>query len=128
MIQILCIPLWIQTGGLLPPYYYISNQGQNDVERWKKAYNEITTDLPRINACGYGLVNESNVGTNASGWASVFSMVDGNTEAVFVTLYNNKATGGVPDFSKNNSQKKEFYHHLPLYLMVVYHAPMNYSY
>lgn len=30
-------------------------------------------------------------------------MVDGNTEAVFVTLYNNKATGGVPDFSKNNS-------------------------
>ena len=36
---------------------------QNDVERWKKAYNEITTDLPRINACGYGLVNESNVGS-----------------------------------------------------------------
>lgn len=64
---------------------------QNDVERWKKAYNEITTDLPRINACGYGLVNESNVGTNASGWASVFRWVDGNTEAVFVTLYNNKA-------------------------------------
>ena len=76
---------------------------KNDVERWRKAYNEITTDLPRINACGYGLVNESNVGTNASGWANVFSMVDGNTEAVFVTLYNDIATGGVPDFSKNNS-------------------------
>ena len=30
-------------------------------------------------------------------------MVDGNTEAVFVTLYNDIATGGVPDFSKNNS-------------------------
>lgn len=76
---------------------------KNDVERWRKAYNEITADLPRINACGYGLVNEGNAGTNASGWANVFSMVDGNTEAVFVTLYNDIATGGVPDFSKNNS-------------------------
>ncbi|MTS93406.1 RagB/SusD family nutrient uptake outer membrane protein, partial [Pseudoflavonifractor sp. BIOML-A4] len=76
---------------------------KNDVERWRKAYNEITADLPRINACGYGLANESNAGANASGWANVFSMVDGNTEAVFVTLYNDIATGGVPDFSKNNS-------------------------
>ena len=73
---------------------------KNDVERWRKAYNEITADLPRINACGYGLANESNAGANASGWANVFSMVDGNTEAVFVTLYNDIATGGVPDFSK----------------------------
>lgn len=76
---------------------------KNDVERWRKAYNEITADLPRINACGYGLANESNAGANASGWANVFSMVDGNIEAVFVTLYNDIATGGVPDFSKNNS-------------------------
>lgn len=45
---------------------------KNDVERWRKAYNEITADLPRINACGYGLANESNAGANASGWANVF--------------------------------------------------------
>lgn len=83
------------------------------MERWRKAYNEITADLPRINACGYGLVNEGNAGTNASGWANVFSMVDGNTEAVFVTLYNDIATGGVPDFSKITHGNMVFGHQMP---------------
>ena len=55
-----------------------------------------------INACGYGLAHESDPGVNASGWASMFSEVQGNTEAVFVTLYNTNTSSSAADFSKNN--------------------------
>lgn len=76
---------------------------QNDKTRWDEAYEDISNSISRINACGHGLMNESNPGTNASGWASMFSQVQDNTEAVFVTLYNTNTSSSQADFSKNNT-------------------------
>lgn len=73
----------------------------NDPDRWKLAYEEIKRSLDVLAAAGYGLANESNPGTNASGWASIFSQVP-STEAVFVTLYNT-LVAGTPDYRKNNT-------------------------
>ena len=75
---------------------------KNDVARWEQAYNNISESMAIINACGYGLAHESDPGVNASGWASMFSEVQGNTEAVFVTLYNTNTSSSAADFSKNN--------------------------
>lgn len=76
---------------------------KNDVTRWEKAYEVIGESIATLNACGHGLYNENNPGTNASGWASVFSTVTGNSEAVFVTLYNTLVSASSADFSKNNA-------------------------
>ena len=76
---------------------------KNDASRWKQAYEVISNSISTINACGYGLAYESNPGVNASGWASMFSGVEGNTEAVFVTLYNTNSSSSAADFSKNNT-------------------------
>ena len=76
---------------------------KNDIERWKKAYEDIGNSISRLNACGYGLLYENNPGVNASGWASMFSQVQDNTEAVFVTLYNTNTSSSQADFSKNNT-------------------------
>lgn len=73
----------------------------NDPGRWKQAYEDIERSIGVLTAAGYGLANESNPGTNASGWASIFSQVP-STEAVFVTLYNTLQSG-VPDYRKNNT-------------------------
>ena len=74
----------------------------NDVSRWERAYEEIKESMATIDACGYGLAYENNPGVNASNWAAMFCEVD-NPEAVFVTLYNTIASGGTPDYSRNNS-------------------------
>ncbi|WP_300503667.1 RagB/SusD family nutrient uptake outer membrane protein [uncultured Duncaniella sp.] len=76
----------------------------NDPARWTAAYNFFKEAIPEINKCGNYLAYEGNPGTNASNWAKMF--VDGasepNPEAIFVALYNNIATGGTPDYAKNN--------------------------
>lgn len=74
----------------------------NDVTRWERAYDEIKKSMATIDACGYGLAYEKEPGVNASNWAAMFCEVD-NPEAVFVTLYNTIASGGNPDYSRNNS-------------------------
>lgn len=76
---------------------------KNDIERWKQAYEDISNSISRLNACGHGLLNESNPGTNASGWAGMFAQVQDNKEAVFVTLYNTNTSSSQADFSKNNT-------------------------
>lgn len=76
----------------------------NDKTRWTAAYNFIKESIPMINRCGNYLAYEGNPGTNASNWAKMFT--DGasepNPEAIFMALYNNIATGGTPDYAKNN--------------------------
>lgn len=74
----------------------------NDVARWENAYKAIEESLPVLSSCGYDLAYESEPGTNASNWANMFVQVN-NPEAVFVTLYNTIASGGNPDYSRNNS-------------------------
>lgn len=74
----------------------------NDVTRWQEAYETMQDDLSRINACGYGLANETAT-ENAANWAGIFSTTSINPEAVFVTLYNNITTG---DSQKNNSWER----------------------
>lgn len=76
---------------------------KNDKARWEQAYEDINKSISVLNACGYGLQNENTPGANASGWASMFSQVDGNKEAVFVTLYNTNVSASQADFSKNNT-------------------------
>ncbi|WP_289388274.1 RagB/SusD family nutrient uptake outer membrane protein [uncultured Duncaniella sp.] len=75
---------------------------ENKEERWQHAYETMKADLPIIESCGYGLAYENNPGTNASNWAKMFVEDGVNKEAVFVVLYNNKASGGVPDLHHNN--------------------------
>lgn len=74
----------------------------NDVARWENAYKAIGESLSVLSACGYGLAYENEPGTNASSWANMFVQVS-NPEAVFVTLYNTIASGGTPDYSRNNA-------------------------
>ncbi len=77
----------------------------DDKSRWENAYNAMTEALPVINSCGYGLANES-AEANAANWANIFTRLDRNPEAVFVTLYNNikkPETSGTADNSKNNN-------------------------
>lgn len=74
----------------------------NDPTRWENAYNVIKESISVLERCGYGLAYESDPGTNASNWAKMFND-DQNKEAVFVTLYNNLATGLTPDYAYNNN-------------------------
>ncbi len=77
----------------------------NDQERWNNAYKEMTEDYNRIVNCGYGLYNAgSNV--NGSTFAHMFAVLDGNTEAVFVTRFNNYVGTG-EDAQKNNTWERQ---------------------
>lgn len=72
----------------------------NDVARWKSAYEAIKSSIPVLNACGYDLftqVGKENV--NGSDFAAMFATIYPNPEAVFVSLCNT-ATGD--DEKKNN--------------------------
>ena len=74
----------------------------NDKQRWLDAYNFFTEAIPKINACGNYLAYEGNPGVNASNWAKMFVEDTQNPEAIYVALYNEIATGGTPDYAKNN--------------------------
>jgi hypothetical protein len=56
----------------------------NDESRWTNAYNEMKADLPKIQACGYGLYNAGN-DVNGSAFAQIFTTVK-SPENVFVTV------------------------------------------
>ncbi len=71
---------------------------ENKAERWTNAYNEMTADLAKINALGYGLY-QSSANVNGSDFAAMFSQSGFNPEALFVTLYNTFQSG---DTQKNN--------------------------
>ncbi len=75
----------------------------NDLSRWKAAYEYIKNSVPVMTQCGYGLYGEGNPGINASTWANMFVTTNVNPEAVFVSIYNNIASGGTPDYSRNNN-------------------------
>ena len=74
----------------------------NDPDRWTEAYTEMSQDLPKINACGYGLY-QTGTNINGSDFAKMFLTSSRNPEAVFVTLYNNVANDDGLDNQKNNS-------------------------
>lgn len=74
---------------------------QNDVERWKNAYEVIKNSISVINSCGYRLHETSN-NVNASDFAQLFSTTNSN-EAVFVTLFNVVKSG---DGQKNNNWER----------------------
>ncbi len=79
-----------------------------DPERFKEAYEEMSTDLHIIDACGYGLYGEGNPGTNASTFAEMFANVNKNPEAVFVTLYNTLVDfSGYADNVKHNRWERD---------------------
>lgn len=73
----------------------------NDTQRWKDAYEFYVKALPRINKCGNDLAYAGDPGVNADHWAKMF-IDDNSKEAVFVALFNEIATGGTPDYSRNN--------------------------
>lgn len=75
---------------------------KNDETRWQQAYDDIKASLAVLDACGNGLQNENSIGQNAGGWAKMFSDVEGNKEAVMITLYNTVASTSAADYSKNN--------------------------
>lgn len=76
----------------------------NDESRWEAAYEAMKTDLPLIEACGYGLYTDTS-NPNGKDFASMFLQAGANPEAVFVTLYNNKEGDGL-DTQKNNSWER----------------------
>ncbi len=80
----------------------------NDESRWQSAYNTMRAEKDSIDACGYHLFQTtSNV--NGSDFALQFLQSGSNPEAVFVTLYNTKATGeggGLGDQDKNSSWER----------------------
>lgn len=80
----------------------------NDVSRWKNAYTTMKAEKDSIDACGYHLFKTAN-NVNGSDFALQFLQSGSNPEAVFVTLYNNKATsegGGLGDQDKNSSWER----------------------
>ena len=77
----------------------------NDQSRWQTAYEEMSKDLEVIDACGYGLYKSSN-NVNGSDFAMQFLVPAKNTEAVFVTLFNNIASNDGLDNQKNNSWER----------------------
>ena len=74
---------------------------KNDESRWQTAYTQMKADLTDINACGYGLYQTGN-NINGSDFAMQFLAVNGNPEAVFVTLHNNVASDDGLDNQRNN--------------------------
>lgn len=74
----------------------------NDVNRWQQAYDDIKASIAVLEKCGNGLQNFEAPGNNAAGWAKLFSEVEGNKEAVMITLYNTTASTSAADYSKNN--------------------------
>lgn len=75
---------------------------KNDKKRWTDAYNFFVEALPRIKACGNDLAYATDPGTNAANWAKMFVEDAKSPEAVFISIYNNIATGGDPDYARNN--------------------------
>lgn len=78
---------------------------ENDQQRYIDAYNEITADLERIHACGYGQYRSDGVGNTIKDWANMFSIVGKGrnaNEEIFFARFNNLASG-TPDYSRNNS-------------------------
>lgn len=73
----------------------------NDKTRWTDAYNFFTEAIPEINKCGNNLAYEGNPGSNASNWAKMF-IEELSTEGIWFAQYNDIATGGTPDYAKNN--------------------------
>lgn len=76
----------------------------NDQTRWATAYSTMSSELDSIKACGYGLYSTTN-NVNGSDFAGMFSQSGKNSEAVFVTLYNN-ITGDGLDTQKNNTWER----------------------
>ena len=76
----------------------------NDKSRWTDAYNFFQQAIPTINQYGNYLAYENNPGTNASNWAKMFieGASEANPEALWFAQYNTIASGGTPDYSKNN--------------------------
>ena len=72
----------------------------NDQTRWTTAYQEMKADLEKIKACGYGLY-KSGSNVNGSDFAAQFTQQGFNPEAVFVSLFNNKAGNSDPDQRTN---------------------------
>ena len=70
-----------------------------DQQRYIDAYDELKDALTAIDACGYGL---EGIGTNADGWANMFSKIGGNREAVFFARHNSYMPDQNPDHSRNN--------------------------
>ena len=74
----------------------------DDVTRWETAYQSNKAALAELTTGGFGLAYLSNPGTNASGWAKMFSDYV-SPEAVFVTLYNTVQTSPGTNYDKNNT-------------------------
>ena len=62
------------------------------MNRWQQAYDDIKASIAVLEKCGNGLQNFEAPGNNAAGWAKLFSEVEGNKEAVMITLYNTTAS------------------------------------
>ncbi len=77
----------------------------DNTDRWQLAYDANKSAITKLTEGGFGLAYLNDPGTNASGWAKMFSEVYNSltsSEAVFVTLYNNlEATAGT-NYYKNN--------------------------
>lgn len=76
----------------------------NDQTRWTNAYTQMKAELDSINACGYGLYQDAG-NVNGSAFAKMFTVRGLNSEAVFVTLYNNKEDQN-SDLTRNSNWER----------------------
>ena len=73
----------------------------DDQTRWEASYQSNKAAIAKLTEGGFGLANLAAPGTNASGWAKMFSDYT-SPEAVFVTLYNNVKTSPGTNYDRNN--------------------------
>lgn len=73
----------------------------DDIARWETAYLSNKAAIAKLTEGGFGLAYADKPGTNASGWAKMFSDYN-SPEAVFVTLYNTVKTASGTNYDKNN--------------------------
>lgn len=76
----------------------------DDQQRWTDAYDFFVKAIPEINKYGNHLYGEGKISENAADWAKMF--IDGaseaNPEALWFSQHNTIASGGTPDYQKNN--------------------------
>jgi hypothetical protein len=79
----------------------------NNTDRWEAAYLSNKAAIAKLNEGGFALAYKTAPGTNASGWAKMFSDTK-SPEAVFVTLYNTVKTHRVPTMTRTMVGKVQF--------------------
>ena len=77
---------------------------KGEKKRYDDAYKALFEEedaLAIINMCGYKFSY-----SNADGWADMFNVIGGNSDAIFFARHNNIVPGQTPDYQRNNNWER----------------------